>query len=196
MSSDSPIEYFESAKTAARIPITAPLVREALIQFTLDAAVRRIEIVPSATVRGVIVPLDAIVLAGDAGRELLEFPELAATRDLDAAGLELLAVEQLKLRVRRVTTAEIRREPRASNCRTVWACRHRRVSVDDWVRLLDVLGEEGPMALSRAAAEMRFAGGAISAVLALACTDLIEIDLESALLGPETLVRRRAHNKE
>ncbi|MGH6985030.1 MAG: hypothetical protein ACREEI_12465 [Stellaceae bacterium] len=177
--------FFESAKTGAPIPISAPLVAEAVVLFSLDPAVRRIEYLREMQVRGQPVRLDAVVLVGDGARELLEFPEIAAPRDIDQAGLALLAIDQLGLTVRQVTEAEIRSEPRATNVRMVWGCRAKRVHVDDRVRLLELLGEEGPMALSRAAAAMQFARGAISAVLALACADLIEIELGTAPLGPQ-----------
>jgi hypothetical protein len=190
-------EYFQSAKTLAPIPVARPLIRTALIQFTLDANVRRIEFVSSVAVQRETIALDSIVLMGEDGAELLEFPEVAATRDLDETGLVLLAIEQLQLPTRRVTFADIKSEPRAANCQMVWACRHWPVMVDDRIRVLDVLGEEGPLPLSRAAAVMRFSRGAISAVLALVCADLIEIELGEMPLAPETVVRRRRpFNKE
>jgi hypothetical protein len=183
-------DIFESAKTTVAIPITVPLVREALIQFTLDPAVRAIEIAPRDAARSEAARHGAIVLVGETTRELLDFPELVPTRDIDETARSLLERAE-NLAIRRITAAELRREPRASNCKMVWTCRNRRVIVDDRIRLLDLLDEEGPQPLSRAAAEMRFARGAISAVLAMACADLIEIELADAPLGPKTIVRRR-----
>jgi hypothetical protein len=190
-------EYFTSAKTLAPIPVAAPLIRDALIQSTLDADVRRIDFISTVPVRDEIVRLDSIVLIGADGAVLLEFPEIDPARDIDETGLALLAIEHLALPTRRVTAAEIRSEPRASNSRMVWACRHRPVIVDDRIRVLDLLAEEGPVPLSRAAGVMRFSRGAISAVLTLVCADLIEIELSETPLVPETIVRRRRPlNKE
>jgi hypothetical protein len=189
--SESSEKFFESAKTAEPIPIATSLVELALVEFTLDPLVRRIEFLRTVCHRGHRVVLDAVVLGDDSGRTLVEFTDLAVPPDIDQAGLKLLAVDELNLAVRSVTAAEIRREPRATNARMVWACRGRRVHVDDRVRLLDLLDEEGPMSLSRAAVAMQFARGAIAAVLAMACSDLLEIEIDDAPLGPQTRVRLR-----
>lgn len=126
------------------------------------------------------------MLADDGGRQLIEFPE-APPLTIDQMGPALLALDALGITVRQITEADLRTEPRAPNAKMVWACRVKSVHVDDRVRLLDFLSEEGPVALSRA--EMRFARGAIAAVLALACADLIEIEIDDVPLGPRTRVR-------
>ena len=110
--------------------------------------------------------------------------------------MALLAIDRLGLQTKTLSVVDIGREPRNANCRLVWACRHYRVSAGDRVRVLQVLTEEGDMTLARAAAQCRFAVDAVSAVLALACLDLIEVDLTSMPLGPETRVRRRSAEGE
>src|SRR5215469_2479424 len=102
-SRDGSAECFESAKTLLPIPIAAPLVREALIQFSLDPAVRAIDFVTSqgdrspdrgagreGDVRDAILQRGAIMLISETTRELLDFPELVPTRDIDAMALVLL----------------------------------------------------------------------------------------------------------
>jgi hypothetical protein len=190
------LEYFEAAKTISPIPIVAPLVREALIQFSLDPAVRAIDLMPQLPVRSDD-EIRGIILVGETSRALLDFPELAPARQSDDRALTLLPQhENGPPVIRRVTAAALRREPRAGNCRMVWACRHRRVVVDDRIRVLELLNEEGPLPLTRVAGEMCFARGVISAVLAMACADLVEIELERAPLGPKTVVRMRAPLRE
>jgi hypothetical protein len=182
---------FVAAKATTAIPAADELVRHALIQAALDPAVRAIEFIPTVAVYGSVIALDVIVLRGDDGRRVLDIVETRPVRSLDDEGLALLAVDQLGLPALTLTAADIRREPRAGNCRLVWNHRHYRVNAGDRVHVLQVLTEEGEMTLARAAAQCRFAFDAVAAVLALVCADLVEIDLATLPLGPETRVRRR-----
>lgn len=81
---ESPPERFTSAKTTAAIPIRHPAIRDALIQFSLDAAVRSIEYIESATVGSEVVNVDAIVVQGEGGRSLLDIIPARPLRDLGA----------------------------------------------------------------------------------------------------------------
>jgi hypothetical protein len=186
---------FTSAKTAGPIPITSSVIGDLLVQATLDPAVRRIEFIKEQPVRGRAAVVDALVFSFDDGRKVVEVAEMRQTRSIDDEGLFLLAVEQLGLGMLTVTAAEIAREPRAGNSRLVWACRRWRVAAGDRVRILHVLSEEREMALPRVAAHARFSSDPVAAVLALACADLVEADLETIPLGPETRIRRRIHEE-
>jgi hypothetical protein len=182
---------FVAAKAATAIPVRHELVRHALVQAALDPAVRTIEFIPTVAAYGSVIEIDAIVLRGDDGGQVLDVVETRPVRSLDDEALALLAIDQLGLQTKTLSVVDIGREPRNANSRLVWACRHYRVSAGDRVRVLQVLAEEGDMTLARAAAQCRFAVDAVSAVLALACLDLVELDLTSMPLGPETRVRRR-----
>jgi hypothetical protein len=187
---------FIAAKAAAAVPWTHELVRCALIQASLDPAVRTIDFIPTVAAYGKIIELEAIVFRGDAGRQMLDIPELRRLRDIDDEGLALLASDQLRLTMLTLTAADLRREPRASNASLVWTCRHTGVRASDRVRALQTLSEDGPMPLSRLSAEVRWSADPVAAVLALACLDLVELDLTSIPLGPETVVRRRTAEGE
>ena len=189
--SDGRPSPFISAKAAVAIPVACKLVRGALVQAALDPAVRAIEFIPTVVAFGQVIPLDAIVLRGDEGRQRLDIVETRPVRSLDDEGLALLAIDQLGLPPLTLTAGDIRRQPRAGNCRLVWACRDYRIYAGDRVRVLQALAEEGEMTLARAAAECRFSADAVAAVLALVCGDLVEADLTTLPLGPETRVRRR-----
>jgi hypothetical protein len=90
-------QLFISCKTATAIPTRCSLVRDALIQATLDPAVRAIEFVASARVRAQTVALDAVVIARDDGRWLLDVVEARPLRDAESEGLALLAQDELGL---------------------------------------------------------------------------------------------------
>lgn len=184
-------DSFKSAKTSGPIPARHSLVQQALIIATLDPHVQAIEHIAATKVRGMSVAIDAIVIADCAGRRLLDIPGTKPLLDLDEEALGLLATAELGLARLTMTRADIAREPRAANCGLVWACRHMRVTASDRVRLLASLDEETSMTLLRAGSEIRHATDPIGAVLALACQDLLEVDLQTGPLGPGTSVRRR-----
>jgi hypothetical protein len=182
---------FTSAKTAAAIPVAHNLVRDALVQAALDPAIREIEFIPTVACHDKVVALAAIVFRGDAGSQVLDIPEVRPLRSVDDEGLALLAIDQLGLTALMMTAADIRRQPRAANSSLVWNCRHTRVQISDRVRVLQALSEDGPMPLARLSSEVRWGIDPVAAVLALACCDLVELDLTTIPVGPETAVRRR-----
>jgi hypothetical protein len=170
---------FFSAKTVAAIPIAHDLSRIALIHASVDPAVRSIEFIPSVEAYGAVINLEAIVFRGEAGGQVLDIPELRPLRDIDDEGLALLVSDELG------------REPRASNSALVWRYKHLPVSAQDRVRMLQMLGDDGPMQLGQLSAELRWSHDPVGAVLSMACSDRVELDLMSGHLGPETIVRRR-----
>jgi hypothetical protein len=182
---------FVSVKAATAIPVGNELLREALIQATLDPAIRGIDFIPTAASSGGVIALNTIVLRGDPGDRILDIVETRPLRSIDDEGSALLAVDHLGLPALTITAADIRREPRSANSSLVWGCRHRRVWISDRVRALEALADEGPMQLARLSAELRWSADPVASVLAMACIDLVELDLTSAPLGPTTIVRRR-----
>ena len=115
-----------------------------------------------------------------------------ALRDLEDEGLVLIALQALGLAPLTRTTADIRREPRLANSRLVWSHRLHPVGIGRRRRILQVLGDDGPMALSRLLAAVPGETDPRPAVMALACCGLIELDLVSAPIGPQTRVWARA----
>jgi hypothetical protein len=189
--SKSPNNIFIAAKTLIAIPVVHDLVRVALVQASLDPGVRAIEFISTVAAYGKIVELDAIILRRDAGRQVLDIPEVRPLRHIDDEGLALLASDQLGLTTLTMTAADLRQQPLASNAEAVWACRYTPIRASDRVRALEVLRDDGPMHLGRLSAELRWSTDPVGALLSLACLDLIELDLTSIPLGPETTVRRR-----
>jgi hypothetical protein len=182
---------FFSAKTVAAIPIAHDLSRIALIHASVDPAVRSIEFIPSVEAYGAVINLEAIVFRGEAGGQVLDIPELRPLRDIDDEGLALLVSDELGLSPLTLTAADLGREPRASNSALVWRYKHLPVSAQDRVRMLQMLGDDGPMQLGQLSAELRWSHDPVGAVLSMACSDRVELDLMSGHLGPETIVRRR-----
>jgi hypothetical protein len=182
---------FVSAKTVSPIRFTAPAVHTALVQATLDPAVRSLGFVPTVVVSNTTVTVDVAVLSRPDGRYRLDVAGADQVRDIDEEGLFLLALERLGLPPLTLTHEDLERQPHHSNCCLVWASRRVRVHASDRIRSLQLLTEEGSATLSQTAAEMRLASDPVAAVLALACQDLVEIDLRSSPLGPESIVRRR-----
>jgi hypothetical protein len=197
MSDNSPIasapEQFTSAKTTASVPIRHPAIRDALVQLSLDAAVRSIDYIASATVGLEQADLDAIVVQGESGRVLLDIIPARPIRDLEDEGLALIALGELNLPTWVLTSEDIRREPRSSNSRLVWLYNRHHVPLDLRMRILKLLSEHHSMKLGQLLQEIQETGSHGSrAIMALACADLIELDLESQPLGPKTIVRPRA----
>jgi hypothetical protein len=187
----SPPEQFTSAKTTTAIPIRHPAIWDALLQLSLDPAVFLIDYVAWATVESEQVDLDAIVVQGEGGRFLLDVAPARRIRDLENEGLALLGLRELNLPTRILTSEDLRREPRFSNSRLVWLCSRHHVSPDLRMRILNLLSSRRSMKMGQLLQEIQGDSGGSRAVMALACNDLIEIDLVSQPLGPTTIVRSR-----
>jgi hypothetical protein len=182
---------FLSAKTSTAIPARNPLVRDALVAASLDPAVRSIDYIASARVAAASVKLCAIVIFRDDGRYLLDVLEARPLREFDAEGLAQIALRDLGLTPLTITRADIKREPRYTNARLVWAYRMHPVGFAMRMRVLSVLQEDGPMAMGRLLSSIQADRDPSPAILALACSDLLELDLFTEPLGPSTIVRSR-----
>jgi hypothetical protein len=185
-------DRFISAKTTVGIPASCSLVRDALVQATLDPTVRSIEFLARARVSASPVEIDAIVIVRDDGRFVLDVVPARPLRDVDHEGLALIALSQLSLTPLTLTAADIKREPRFDNSRLVWWYRLHPVGTTLRMRVLQILADDGPMTLSRLLSAVRGDRDPSPAILALACSDLIELDLISRPLGPTTIARARA----
>lgn len=114
---------FVSAKTSTAIPARRELVRDTLVQTSLDPAVRSIEFIPTARVGATPVELNAIVIHRDDGRFYLDVVAARPLRDFEDEGLVLIALQELGLAPITLTAADIKREPRFANSRLVWSYR-------------------------------------------------------------------------
>jgi hypothetical protein len=183
---------FVSAKTSAAIPARCPLLRDALVQATLDPVVRSIEFIASARVRQAQVELNAIVLDRADGRYLLDVVPARPVRDIEREGLVLIALDELALPSIVMTAEDIKREPRSANSRLVWSYRMHPVGIGMRLRILQALADDGPMSLASLLSAVQGERDPSPAVMALVCSNLVELDLTSAPLGPSTIARYRA----
>jgi hypothetical protein len=185
-------DLFISAKTTTAIPARHPLVRNALIQASLDPKVRALAFVPTATVGTAQVALKGVVVVRDDGRFHLDVVEARPMRDVEVEGLALIALDNLGLTPLTLTAADIKREPRFANARVVWDYRMHAVGIEMRMRILTVLQEDGPLQLGCLLKRVRSVRNPAPAVLALVCSDLVELDLVSQPLGLSTIATSRA----
>jgi hypothetical protein len=182
---------FSSAKTAAPIPARHAALREALAIASLDPAVRAISHVATAHAGSAEVDVDAVVLMRPDGRFHLDVVPARRVRHLDDEGLVQIALRELGLRQFVVTAEDLAAEPRRSNCRAVWFYKDRPVPAAARIGILKIVADEGPIEFGRLLELIRSDRDPSAAVLTLACSDLLELDLTSAPLGPMTVVRSR-----
>jgi hypothetical protein len=183
---------FISAKTTKVIPTPSDLVRDSLVQATLDPAVRRIDFHAQALVDAAHVDINAIGIVRDDGRFWLDVVEARPPRDEENEVLASAALAALGLAPLTLTAEDIRRQPRFANAGLVWSHRLAPVGFSMRMAVLQILSDDGPMALSRLLPALRGDRDPVPPVMAMACSDLIEIDLNSRPLGPKTIVRARS----
>ncbi|UGX98101.1 hypothetical protein G6321_00024440 [Bradyrhizobium barranii subsp. barranii] len=189
------LDQFISAKATSPIPARHPALRDALIQASLDPHVRSIVYVPSASVATQKVELDAIALQCDDGRFLLDVVPARRIRTSEEQQLAQIAVADLGLKSMVLTAEEVRREPRFTNGRLVWSHRYTPVPVGLRLRILLALRDEGPMPLGELLKSILSEVDPAPAVMALACANLVELDLLSQPLGPITIVSYSAQSE-
>ena len=185
-------DIFIGAKTSVAIPTGHPLVRDALVLASLDPAVRSIDFVASARVGATSIDLDAITTEHDDGRFYLDVVPARPVRDAEHEGKVLIALRDLGLTAITLTAADIKGQPRFANSNLVWSYRMHPVGIGLRMRALQILADDGPMTLSRLLTSVRSNRDPSPAIMALACSDLLELDLISRPLGPATIVRERA----
>jgi hypothetical protein len=158
---------------------------------SLDPAVQTISHVATANAGSAQVGVDAVVLTRADGSFHLDVVAARRIRSLDEEGLVQIALRELGLRQLVVTAEDMAAEPRRSNCRAVWSYKDRPVSAAARIGILKIVADEGPLELGRLLELIRSDRDPSAAVLALACSDLLELDLASLPLGPMTVVRSR-----
>jgi hypothetical protein len=183
-------DFFVSAKTAAPVPARHQALREALVRASLDPAVRSITHVQAAHVEAAPLDVDFVVVERPDGRFRLDVVPARRVHDGIEDSAFQIAMIRLDLAPIVVTAEDLRAEPGRSNRDLVWSHRGRAVSVDQRLQILRLLADDGPMALDALLASVTGRDPA-AAVMALACDDLLELDLESGPIGPSTVVRAR-----
>jgi hypothetical protein len=189
----APVARFESGKTLAPIPVRSRAVFDSLILASLDPAVDALTPADPVTIHVAGQALDhqpdfhlvaggtvTVVEVPNPSRPVIEAARYAAVA---AAFVERGVAYERRL------PPQVHGSPTLMNARAVWGCRSAPVSASDQIRLLEALAA-GPLPLAEAARAVP-SGDGIVVCLALACRALVDLDLASAPLGPETLVKRR-----
>jgi len=182
--------FFTSPKCKVAIPCHT-LLRDALQQASLEPAVRAIRYRQAPNVLGVQASLAGVVINRMDGDFLLRVCELRPQRSaeelirladlLEARGLRLLERDAL----------DIRREPLFSNARSVWSHERYHVSLHDRLRIAAALADDGPQSIGQLEERARPVCDALAALCALACEDLVELNVHETALGPCTMVHVR-----
>lgn len=182
---------FVSAKTSRPIPHAGGIVGDALLQATLDPDILEIGFVATAGTATLPMELDVVTLLTRKGWRYLDIEAARPLRSLSKTEAFEGALRELGIAPYTRTGADILKEPRFSTARAVWTYRHCSVSPDMRVRLLAALAEDGPMSLHHLCTLVPGPLDPFAAVLSLACSNELEIELTEPL-GPTTIVRSRA----
>jgi len=183
-------DLFLSAKCVVPIPAPHPARRAALIRASLDPSVRRISYLASAVVAGSSVEMDVVMIGRDDGIFALDVVPARAPVT-GPQGLVHRALRDLGHASLVVTAEDLEAEPARSNRDLVWSHHRRFVPFGLRIRILQVLRADGPMELVGLLENLFTDRDPTPSVLALACDDLLELDLETGPLGPSTTVRQR-----
>jgi hypothetical protein len=151
--------------------------------------VRSISSLAAADVGSASVGIDVCVLARADGRFFLD---VVPARGPDDEGLHRTVSRDLGLATMTVTAEHLAAEPRRSNVDLVWSHRGRSVPLDLRLGILQVLLDDGPLSLGQLLQRVRADREPAAAVMALACSDVLELDLISDPIGPATMVRSRS----
>jgi hypothetical protein len=180
--------FVNSPKCVSAIPATSPLYRDLLIQSALDAHVRSIEFVDEIRHRGRAASPRLIVLHRDDGRFILDIAGIGRNPEDKCSLLSELRLQGISLL--EIGSEQIRREPRFGNARRIWEFCDLDPPIRERERILDCLYERGPQTVWELEL-LATSYDVLPVVCALACADVVEIDIDGPPLGPRTLVRAR-----
>jgi hypothetical protein len=124
---------------------------------------------------------------------------LADCRMIDELSPQVLAYHQAVaaaaqaagLEYRLETDVTVRVEPQITNARMIWRCSKWQVHPTDLVRVLHHLDEAGQSKVIEVSQVCRPHVDGVAVIAAMACQGLIDVDISSGPLGPETRVTRR-----
>lgn len=173
------------------VPIRHHLMRDALVQAALDPAIRSIEYLPTIPTTPPKWDADAIVIERDGCRRHLDIVEARPPRPIAQRLMVAQALLDLGLRPLVRTESDIMREPRCANARTVFEYAGQPVDVGLRLQILGALTDDGAMPLGELVSRLRSYRDPAMAVMSLACSDIIELDLDATPLGPRTMTRLR-----
>ncbi|KRQ14679.1 hypothetical protein AOQ71_12395 [Bradyrhizobium manausense] len=180
--------FFDSPKCRAAVPARDPLLKYALQQASLDYAVRSIRHQVGPQLDCPRLSLAGVVLDRMDGLFLLKVHNIKPQRsERDRAALEF-ALRCNGLRLLERDAREIRADPLFSNARQVWEHERYDVSLLDRLRISAALAEYGPQSIRDLEARSRPEGNVLAAACALACQNLLTLNIQDSPLGPLTVV--------
>jgi hypothetical protein len=113
-------------------------------------------------------------------------PQVAAYHQAIAAAAQAAGLEY-----HLETDTTVRVEPQITNARMIWRCSEWRIHPSDLVRVLHHLDEAGQSKVIEVSQVCRPHVDGVAVIAAMACQGLVQIDIASGPLGPETAVARR-----
>jgi len=179
---------FTSPKCRVAIPVADAILLDALQQASLAFSVRSIGYRTGPEIECPRVSLAGVVLHREDGVFLLRVSEARPQRSSDESARLAHVIECHGLRLLELDGNDVRREPRFSNARAVWSHAGRPVSLLDRLKISVALEEHGPQSIAELEERARPAGDLVGALCALACENLLRLDIEVAHLGPRTTV--------
>jgi hypothetical protein len=179
---------FMGPKLSVPIKVESVFHRYALIELSLDAAVRSIGFVATVNFIDEPVVLNATTVNRDGQHYYLDVIEDRTPRKLRTQGLALRALDDLGFTALEKTEADILANPLHANCDAIWKHSRDRVAPEDQFDVIHALADDGPQRLGRLALSARVSE---QTILAMACADLVEIDIHDGPLSSRHMVRRR-----
>ena len=183
---------FTSCKCEIGVSILhQPLLRHALEQAALDPSVRAIRYRAGPIIECPPLSLHGVVLHRVDGRFLLRVYETRPVRSGDQLARFTHVLQRYGLRLLERDSSEIRREPLFTNSRLVWSYARCPVSLSDRLRIALALEEWGPQSFAELESRARPSCDIVAALCALACADLVSLNIHHIPLGRYTVVSAR-----
>ncbi|MDA9436285.1 hypothetical protein XH88_31730 [Bradyrhizobium sp. CCBAU 51627] len=165
------------------IPIDDPQTEKALIHLTLDRNVTAIDHFEQIQRGDAMIKADAIFIRDHRGRHLLDIESKWMSKEVTEVAKEFL------IPLWTISKASLQKEPRSSNQNEVWAHRDHAVPVHLRMQILSELGRRRALRMCQLQAAIVGFKSTRHSILALACTGVVQIDLEAPPLGPDSTVR-------
>jgi hypothetical protein len=180
---------FISPKCEVAIPVREALLRYALQQASLDPLVRTIRYRKALDIECPKVSLTGVVLNRVDGKNfLLKVCETRPKRSEEELARLTYALGRYGLHLLERESPDVKREPLFSNARQVWWRERYDVPLIDRIKIGAALDEDGPQPIFELKKRARPSCDILAAVCALACEDLVKLNIDDIRLGPRTMV--------
>jgi hypothetical protein len=183
--------FFSGPKCQVAIPVCHVLLRDALQQASLDSSVRAIRYRKTPDVYGAQSTPMSVVIKRIDGDFLLLVCQTRPQRNSEELARLAGVLESIGLRLLERDALDIKREPLFSNVRAAWSYERYHVPLIDRLTIAAALAEDGPQSMLELEERARPNCNILAAVCALACEDLLELNVHEVPLGPRSIVRGR-----